>query len=1025
MIEKSLNPAPQGLAALSENEEPLEIEIEDPEAVTIRHGDDIILQIQKEVDEEKFNANLAEEISDDVLESLASDLINDFESDISARKDWVQTYVDGLELLGLNMEDRSEPWEGACGVYHPLLTEAVIKFQAETITATFPASGPVKTQIIGKETQEKKEASQRVQDDMNYQLTDVMTEYRPEHERMLWGLGLAGNAFKKVYYDPYLGRQVSMYVPAEDMVVPYGAADLQSAERVTHVMRKTENEIRRLQYEGFYRDIDLGEPSNTMDDIEKKIADKLGFRASTDDRFKLLEMHVEINLEGFEHEDHDGEQTDIALPYIVTIEKGTNSILSIRRNWNPDDESCKKRNHFVHYGYVPGFGFYCLGLIHLIGGFAKSSTSILRQLVDAGTLSNLPGGFKTRGLRVKGDDTPISPGEWRDVDVPSGVIRDNFFNVPYKEPSQTLLTLLGNIVDEGRKFAGSDDLSASDMSANAPVGTTLAILERTLKVMSAVQSRVHYSMKQEFILLRDIIRDYTPDEYDYEPTEGGRHAKKADYDLVYVLPVSDPNAATMAQRVVQYQAALALAQQAPQLYNMPVLHRQMLEVLGIPNYQKLVPMNDDMKPRDPVTENQNILKSKPVKAFLYQDHQAHITVHMAAMQSPEVQQVLQQSMGQNPQALQALQAAMSAHINEHLGYEYRKQIEKQMGHDLPSYGEDDEDNQVTIPEEMELQISKLAAQASQQLLQQGQQQAKQQAAQQQTQDPLIQMQQQEIQIKQQDLQRKAAKDQSDAQIEMLKIQVDRERIGASQESAGANVAASMQNVDKQLTAKQNELAAKLGVDVALKEGEHTHQKHQTGQQHAHQRGLAAMQAAQSERQAQQRGGEVGGKKPEGFKDGGKITEKLEKPTEPNLTDQDKYFQGKFNTNLDEHDESKFQKWAKENKKNPDMESIDYDLRGMWKGDSTFDNSTGHGADTYKKPNHPTFSDQSKYHGAVNEAHGGNYMGGRWQSDPKSGMHTYTPSDEMLNTTHDRDQMIRYIHENEPKTFLILPKGGKD
>ena len=982
MIEKSLNPAPQGLAALSENEEPLEIEIEDPEAVTIRHGDDIILQIQKEVDEEKFNANLAEEISDDILESLASDLINDFESDISARKDWVQTYVDGLELLGLNMEDRSEPWEGACGVYHPLLTEAVIKFQAETITATFPASGPVKTQIIGKETQEKKEASQRVQDDMNYQLTDVMTEYRPEHERMLWGLGLAGNAFKKVYYDPYLGRQVSMYVPAEDMVVPYGAADLQSAERVTHVMRKTENEIRRLQYEGFYRDIDLGEPSNTMDDIEKKIADKLGFRASTDDRFKLLEMHVEINLEGFEHEDHDGEQTDIALPYIVTIEKGTNSILSIRRNWNPDDESCKKRNHFVHYGYVPGFGFYCLGLIHLIGGFAKSSTSILRQLVDAGTLSNLPGGFKTRGLRVKGDDTPISPGEWRDVDVPSGVIRDNFFNVPYKEPSQTLLTLLGNIVDEGRKFAGSDDLSASDMSANAPVGTTLAILERTLKVMSAVQSRVHYSMKQEFILLRDIIRDYTPDEYDYEPTEGGRHAKKADYDLVYVLPVSDPNAATMAQRVVQYQAALALAQQAPQLYNMPVLHRQMLEVLGIPNYQKLVPMNDDMKPRDPVTENQNILKSKPVKAFLYQDHQAHITVHMSAMQSPEVQQVLQQSMGQNPQALQALQAAMSAHINEHLGYEYRKQIEKQMGHDLPSYGDDDEDNQVTIPEEMELQISKLAAQASQQLLQQGQQQAKQQAAQQQTQDPLIQMQQQEIQIKQQDLQRKVAKDQSDAQLEVMKIQVDRERINASQVSAGANVAASMQNTDKQLTAKQDELTAKLGVDVALKEGERTHQKDQTAQQHAHQkhqsnqqnnhqRELAAMQVAQAERQAQQRGGEVGKKKPEGFKEGGEVEHS-------------------------DYDMEGYMAAVKSGKINPRIGEED------------------HYPDTYKLPNHPTFSEQSKYSNADTQ-------GGKWQ-EGEEGRYYFHPSEYNLKN-RSPDELGEYFHNQEKKgTHVVLPNG---
>ena len=968
MIEKSLNPAPQGLAALSENEEPLEIEIEDPEAVTIRHGDDIILQIQKEVDEEKFNANLAEEISDDILESLASDLINDFESDISARKDWVQTYVDGLELLGLNMEDRSEPWEGACGVYHPLLTEAVIKFQAETITATFPASGPVKTQIIGKETQEKKEASQRVQDDMNYQLTDVMTEYRPEHERMLWGLGLAGNAFKKVYYDPYLGRQVSMYVPAEDMVIPYGAADLQSAERVTHVMRKTENEIRRLQYEGFYRDIDLGEPSNTMDDIEKKIADKLGFRASTDDRFKLLEMHVEINLEGFEHEDHDGEQTDIALPYIVTIEKGTNSILSIRRNWNPDDESCKKRNHFVHYGYVPGFGFYCLGLIHLIGGFAKSSTSILRQLVDAGTLSNLPGGFKTRGLRVKGDDTPIAPGEWRDVDVPSGVIRDNFYPLPYKEPSQTLLVLLGNIVDEGRKFAGSADLSASDMSANAPVGTTLAILERTLKVMSAVQSRIHYSMKQEFILLRDIIRDYTPDEYDYEPNEGGRHAKKADYDLVYVLPVSDPNASTMAQRVVQYQAALALAQQSPQLYNMPVLHRQMLEVLGIPNYQKLVPMDDDMKPRDPVTENQNILKGKPVKAFLYQVHQAHITVHMSAMQSPEILQVLQQSMGQNPQAMQAMQAEMSAHINEHLGYEYRKQLEQTMGIDIPSYGEDDEDNQITIPEDMEIQISKLAAQASQQLLQQGQQQAQQAQNQKVQQDPLIQMQQQELQLKAQDLQRKVAKDQSDAQLEAMKIQVDRERIGAQQETAGATIAAKMQTSQQTITANQDTTAAKLGVDVALKENEHTHQKHQTTQNHAHQRSIAEHQAQQQADHAAKRGGEVGGKKPEGFKNGGQ----------------------------------------------PDYDVDSYN-RAVKSGDieDTMANG-GHGPDTFKLPNHPTFSEES-VHSTPEKS------GGRWQQGDEDRWY-FHPSEHNLKNKSPEELGEYFTNQEKKGTHLVLPTG---
>jgi hypothetical protein len=888
MISKSVNPAPMGLDAIGLEEDPnlmpLEIEIEDPEAVTIRADGEDILRIEKEEDMDRFSENLAERISDYTLQSLASELLDEFESDVSARKDWVQTYVDGLELLGLKIEERAEPWEGACGVYHPLLTEAVIKFQAETITATFPASGPVKTQIIGKETQEKKDAAQRVQDDMNYQLTDVMTEYRPEHERMLWGLGLAGNAFKKVYYDLALSRQVSMYVPAEDVVVPYGASSLESAERVTHVMRKTANEVRRLQYEGFYCDVDLGEPSNTMDDIEKTIAEKLGFRASTDDRFKLLEMHVELNLEGFEHEGRDGEPTDIALPYVVTIEKGTGTILSIRRNWEPDDESCKKRNHFVHYGYVPGFGFYCFGLIHLIGAFAKSSTSILRQLVDAGTLSNLPGGFKTRGLRVKGDDTPIAPGEWRDVDVPSGVMRDNFMPLPYKEPSQTLLTLLQGIVDEGRRFAGAADLAVSDMSSNSPVGTTLAVLERTLKVMSAVQSRIHYSMKQEFILLRDIIRDYTPDEYDYEPTEGSRRAKKDDYDLVYVLPVSDPNAATMAQKVVQYQAALQLAQGAPQLYNLPELHRQMLEVLGIPNYQKLVPMEDDMKPRDPITENQNVLKGKPVKAFLYQDHQAHIAVHTAAMQDPKIQAVLQQSLAANPQAAQTMQAAMSAHINEHLGFEYRKQLEQAMGVDIPTYGDDDSDNQVTIPDDMEVQISQMAAQAAQQLLQQNQQEAQQQQNQQTQQDPLVQMQQQELQIKAQDLQRKIAKDQSDAQLEAMKIQVERERIGSQQEAAGATMmaklqmerhridsqqeadgaklAARIQETQAQINGKKDELSAKLGVDVAMKESDREHQRRQNtaSQQHerykdetsqSHARFLAERQAALQEKLAAQ------------------------------------------------------------------------------------------------------------------------------------------------------------------------------
>jgi chaperonin GroES len=496
--------------------------------------------------------------------------MGDYDDDISSRKDWIQTYVDGLELLGLKIEERSEPWEGACGVYHPLLSEALVKFQAETMMATFPASGPVRTQIIGKETPDKKDSAQRVQEDMNYQLMDVMKEYRPEHERMLWGLGLSGNAFKKVYYDPSLERQVSLFVPAEDIVVPYGASDLESAERVTHVMRKTENELRRLQVSGFYRDVDLGPPDNVLDEVEKKIAEKLGFKASTDTRYKILEMHVELDLVGHEHRDEDGELTGIALPYVLTLEKGSNTVLAIRRNWDPEDETYKKRQHFVHYGYVPGFGFYYFGLIHLVGAFAKSGTSIIRQLVDAGTLANLPGGFKARGLRVKGDDTPIAPGEFRDVDVPSGSIKDNLMALPYKEPSQTLFQLFGTIIEEGRRFANTADLQISDMSSQAPVGTTLAILERTLKTMSAVQARVHYSMKQELGLLKEIIAAYTPDEYSYEPIEGHRRAKKADYDNVDVIPVSDPNASTMAQKIVQYQAVLQLAQTSPQLYNLPL-----------------------------------------------------------------------------------------------------------------------------------------------------------------------------------------------------------------------------------------------------------------------------------------------------------------------------------------------------------------------------------------------------------------------------------------------------------------------
>jgi hypothetical protein len=768
-IEKSLYAAPQGLdslAAMDEASPPIEIEIEDPESVNIGiDGMEIDIAPGKKSGED-FNANLAEYVDEDELESLASELIGDYDDDIGSRKDWMQTYVDGLELLGMKIEERSEPWEGACGVYHPLLSEALVKFQAETMMATFPAMGPVKTQIIGKETPDKKAASIRVQDDMNYQLTDVMKEYRPEHERMLWGLGLSGNAFKKVYFDPHLDRQVSVFVPAEDLVVPYGASNLEAAERVTHVMRKTENELRRLQIAGFYIDVDLGEPNNTLDEVEKKIAEQMGFRATSDNRFKLLEMNVDLDLKGYEHTDKKGKKTGIKLPYIVTIEKGSSKVLAIRRNWEEEDDTHQKRQHFVHYGYVPGFGFYCFGLIHLVGAFAKSGTSLIRQLVDAGTLSNLPGGFKSRGLRVKGDDTPISPGEWRDVDVPSGTIKDNLLPLPYKEPSQVLMALLGQIVDEGRRFANTADLQISDMSANSPVGTTLAILERTLKVMSAVQARIHYSMKQELGLLKNIIAAYTPEDYDYEPEEGSRKAKKSDYDNVNVIPVSDPNAATMAQKIVQYQAVMQLAQQSPQLYNMPLLHRQMLDVLGIKDAAKLVPMDEDQRPTDPVSENQNVLMGKPVKAFLYQDHQSHIMVHMSAMQDPKIMSLLQG----NPQAPQ-LQAAMMAHVNEHLGFEYRRQIEQQLGMPLPPQQDESGEDSVMDPQ-VEARLAPMLAQAAQRLLQQNQGEQAQKKSQEQAQDPLVQMAQQELQIKQAEQQRKAQKDQAELELKKAQQQMD-------------------------------------------------------------------------------------------------------------------------------------------------------------------------------------------------------------------------------------------------------------
>jgi len=769
-IDKALYQAPIGLDALAE-EPAIEIEVVNPEDMSISvDGLEIDLMPGPETAED-FDANLAEYMDESELESIASDIISDVEEDIASRKDWLQTYVDGLELLGLKIEERSEPWEGACGVYHPIMAEALVKFQADAMMSTFPAGGPVKTQIIGRETPQKKDAALRVAADMNYRLTDKNKEYRTEHERMLWGLGLAGNAFKKIYYDPHFEREASIFVPAEDLIVPYGASNLESAERITHMMRKTKNDVRRLQVAGFWRDIELGEPQNVLDEVEKKIAEKLGFRATTDDRYKILEVNVDLDLRGYEHE-QDGEKTGVALPYIVTIEKGSSKVLAIRRNWQPDDPTYRKRMHFVHYPYIPGFGFYAFGLIHMIGAFAKSGTSLLRQLVDAGSLANLPGGFKTRGLRVKGDDTPISPGEFRDVDVPSGSIKDNLLPLPYKEPSQTLYQLLNQIIEDGRRFANTADLQVTDMSSQAPVGTTLAILERTLKVMSAVQARIHFAFKEELGLLKGIIRDYTPEDYDYLPEEGAPQAKKSDYDDVDVIPVSDPNASTMAQKIVQYQSALQLAQMAPQLYNLPLLHRQMLDVLGIKNAEKLVPMPEDQMPTDPVTENQNVLINKPLKAFSYQDHRAHIAVHTALIQDPMVQNLLKT----DPTAQQKAMA-MQAHINEHLGFEYRVMIEQSLGMNLPPQTDETGDD-VPMNPEVEAQLAPLLAQAAQRVLQQNQSQVAQQQAQQAAQDPVVQMQQAELQLKQQELQLRAQRDQADIQLRIRQQDLEAQRNAA-------------------------------------------------------------------------------------------------------------------------------------------------------------------------------------------------------------------------------------------------------
>ena len=780
-IEKGLFQAPKGVE--EEETEQLEIEVVNPDMVTLDDGSmeiTIVPDGGKESSGE-FDENLAESMEEDELSLLSTDISGLIDSDVESRKDWADTFVKGLDVLGFKYEERTEPWEGACGVYSNVLAEAAIRFQAETMSETFPAAGPVKTKVLGQETREKLEASERVKADMNYQLTENMVEYRSEHERLLYSLGLAGSAFKKVYYDPNLGRQVALYIPAEDVIIPYGASHIETAERVTHVMRKTKNELRKLQVNGFYRDVDLGEPQPFHSDIEERKAEEGGYSLTDDDRYSVYEVHADLVIDGI-----DDSEEDIAKPYVVTIERGSSEVLSIRRNWDPEDDLRLKRQHFVHYVYVPGFGFYGLGLIHIIGGYAKAGTSIIRQLVDAGTLSNLPGGLKARGLRIKGDDAPIEPGEWKDVDVPSGSIRDNIMPLPYKEPSQTLFNLLNQITQEGRRLGAISDMNISDMSANAPVGTTLALLERTLKPMAAVQARVHYAMKQEFKLLKALMAEYASAEYAYQPTRGDVSARQSDYLMIDVIPVSDPNSSTMAQRVVQHQAVLQMAQAAPQIYDLPQLHRQMIEVLGVKNAEKIVPTKDDMKPVDPISENMAALQGKPMKAFIYQDQDAHIETHMSFMQDPMIAQMI----GQNPQAKQIM-ASLQAHVAEHLGFKYRKDMEERLGVELPLPNED-------LPEEVEVDLSRMIAKAGKQLAQAHMQEASQQKAQEQAKDPIIQMQQAELQIKAQEVERKAKKDQADATIQVEKLKLDKAEVQIKAEKENVKLEADKVEKDNKL-----------------------------------------------------------------------------------------------------------------------------------------------------------------------------------------------------------------------------------
>ena len=760
-IDKALYQAPVGF--VDEQAPPVTIEIEDPKEVTIGL-DDLEVRIGEPEEEkeglENFYSNLAEFMTEGELDEVSGDLVDSFESDKRSRKDWEQTYKTGLDLLGLKIENRTEPWPGACGVFHPILTEATVRFQSEAIMETFPPSGPVKTKIVGKEDKFADKAADRVKDYMNFVLTEKMFNYRSEHERMLWSLPLTGSAFKKIYYDEYLKRPEAMFVAADDFVAPYGASDLESCERFTHVMRKTKNVIRKLMVAGFYRDVDLEDPPElTIDDVKKNEAEAQGIDIVKDDRYLLLEMNVNLDIET----DPYRAEGEIEIPYVVTIEKYTGRILSIYRNWDEEDDTYRRRMHYVKYDYVPGFGFYSYGLIHLIGGHAKSATSLLRQLIDAGTLANLPGGLKTRGMRIKGDETPIMPGEFRDVDLPSGKIQENIAFLPYKEPSQTLLALFDKIVEQGRSMAAVADLKIADVDQNTPVGTTLAVLERMLKIMSAVQARMHATLKKEFGLLKAIISETPPTQYEYN-VDPSRMVKMEDFERVDIIPVSDPNASTFSQRLLQYQAVMQLSQQRPDIYDIPFLHRSMVRMIGLENADKIVPDKDNVPYRDPVSENALVLQGKPVKAFIEQDHEAHIKVHTSAVQDPKIRQLV----GQSPQA-NAIMAAMQAHIAEHLGFEYRNQIEMAMGISIPPLGAE-------MPPEMEVQLSRLMADAAQKVLQKSEADAAMQAQQAQAQDPLNQIQREELAIKAADVERKTKKDESDAILNSARIALEQAKL---------------------------------------------------------------------------------------------------------------------------------------------------------------------------------------------------------------------------------------------------------